>query len=118
MFGDRDKTPSMPTLTETSDTSWQRACRFERRATRSEEHTSELQSLAYLVCRLLLEKKKKTIIFHMRIHICTPPSLSTLVQLTRIRSRISPALTTLLPASCRILPTCRHNTALSTVTTQ
>src|SRR2546425_8031040 len=28
--------------------------------TRSEEHTSELQSLAYLVCRLLLEKKKKT----------------------------------------------------------
>src|SRR2546425_6937770 len=27
-------------------------------ATRSEEHTSELQSLAYLVCRLLLEKKK------------------------------------------------------------
>src|SRR2546425_7830516 len=27
------------------------------RASRSEEHTSELQSLAYLVCRLLLEKK-------------------------------------------------------------
>src|SRR2546423_5769603 len=32
--------------------------RFNRRM-RSEEHTSELQSLAYLVCRLLLEKKKK-----------------------------------------------------------
>src|SRR3989441_4276208 len=31
-----------------------------RRHHRSEEHTSELQSLAYLVCRLLLEKKKKT----------------------------------------------------------
>src|SRR2546425_8729442 len=34
----------------------------ERRRTghsRSEEHTSELQSLAYLVCRLLLEKKKE-----------------------------------------------------------
>src|SRR5205823_13685093 len=34
---------------------------FERAAlrdSRSEEHTSELQSLAYLVCRLLLEKKK------------------------------------------------------------
>src|SRR2546425_2460612 len=31
----------------------------ERLSTRSEEHTSELQSLAYLVCRLLLEKKKK-----------------------------------------------------------
>src|SRR3989441_7314363 len=28
---------------------------------RSEEHTSELQSLAYLVCRLLLEKKKKPV---------------------------------------------------------
>src|SRR6266404_8184242 len=28
---------------------------------RSEEHTSELQSLAYLVCRLLLEKKKHTL---------------------------------------------------------
>src|SRR5687767_15237444 len=28
---------------------------------RSEEHTSELQSLAYLVCRLLLEKKKKQV---------------------------------------------------------
>src|SRR2546425_5794429 len=27
---------------------------------RSEEHTSELQSLAYLVCRLLLEKKKSS----------------------------------------------------------
>src|SRR2546425_6455599 len=31
---------------------------------RSEEHTSELQSLAYLVCRLLLEKKKKTLHKH------------------------------------------------------
>src|SRR3989441_5499999 len=31
---------------------------------RSEEHTSELQSLAYLVCRLLLEKKKKKVQAH------------------------------------------------------
>src|SRR2546425_9233019 len=31
-----------------------------RMAQRSEEHTSELQSLAYLVCRLLLEKKKQS----------------------------------------------------------
>src|SRR5205823_14761664 len=31
--------------------------RIVRRCLRSEEHTSELQSLAYLVCRLLLEKK-------------------------------------------------------------
>src|SRR3712207_7476927 len=30
-------------------------------APRSEEHTSELQSRQYLVCRLLLEKKKKTL---------------------------------------------------------
>src|SRR2546425_8851757 len=33
---------------------------------RSEEHTSELQSLAYLVCRLLLEKKNK---------LTTPPAM-------------------------------------------
>src|SRR5687767_15881110 len=33
--------------------------RIDHRELRSEEHTSELQSLAYLVCRLLLEKKKK-----------------------------------------------------------
>src|SRR2546423_15482224 len=32
---------------------------LETMVNRSEEHTSELQSLAYLVCRLLLEKKKK-----------------------------------------------------------
>src|SRR5258707_7846647 len=31
----------------------------DRRGIRSEEHTSELQSRQYLVCRLLLEKKKK-----------------------------------------------------------
>src|SRR5258707_9800707 len=36
---------------------------------RSEEHTSELQSRQYLVCRLLLEKKKKTIF-------CSPPDSS------------------------------------------
>src|SRR3712207_7378278 len=37
------------------------ACRLElsQRPPRSEEHTSELQSRQYLVCRLLLEKKKK-----------------------------------------------------------
>src|SRR2546425_5004068 len=36
-------------------------------AKRSEEHTSELQSLAYLVCRLLLEKKKKKMIEMQRV---------------------------------------------------
>src|SRR2546425_83677 len=41
---------------------------------RSEEHTSELQSLAYLVCRLLLEKKKKT---QRTVHQChRPPNRS------------------------------------------
>src|SRR3712207_6962061 len=39
--------------------------------TRSEEHTSELQSRQYLVCRLLLEKKKKTIYIH---HTITTPT--------------------------------------------
>src|SRR5205823_1796860 len=38
---------------------------------RSEEHTSELQSLAYLVCRLLLEKKKKITLKRV---ILDPPS--------------------------------------------
>src|SRR5687767_15312993 len=38
--------------------SYERALEVARE--RSEEHTSELQSLAYLVCRLLLEKKKKS----------------------------------------------------------
>src|SRR3712207_8779270 len=36
----------------------QRLSTSARRPTRSEEHTSELQSRQYLVCRLLLEKKK------------------------------------------------------------
>src|SRR3712207_7368986 len=42
---------------------------------RSEEHTSELQSRQYLVCRLLLEKKKKK--YHItyrtrsKLHLCT-----------------------------------------------
>src|SRR3989441_9574939 len=36
----------------------QQRCRRHDLTGRSEEHTSELQSLAYLVCRLLLEKKK------------------------------------------------------------
>src|SRR5205814_8860589 len=34
-------------------------CERHRNPSRSEEHTSELQSLRHLVCRLLLEKKKK-----------------------------------------------------------
>src|SRR3712207_7677761 len=43
-----------------------RAGRPRRRDARSEEHTSELQSRQYLVCRLLLEKKKITpIVMHI-----------------------------------------------------
>src|SRR3712207_8874302 len=38
---------------------------------RSEEHTSELQSRQYLVCRLLLEKKKKKIYPHHSTHYTT-----------------------------------------------
>src|SRR3712207_8684797 len=34
---------------------------------RSEEHTSELQSRQYLVCRLLLEKKKQTLTTHLNL---------------------------------------------------
>src|SRR2546430_13052629 len=43
--------PSMP---------WARFFSCSSRVRRSEEHTSELQSQSNLVCRLLLEKKKKT----------------------------------------------------------
>src|SRR5258708_24640932 len=40
---------------------------------RSEEHTSELQSPDHLVCRLLLEKKKKYMIPVLpKVHICRP----------------------------------------------
>src|SRR2546425_4208926 len=49
----------------------QKRRRKRRGSTRSEEHTSELQSLAYLVCRLLLEKKNKR---RRRAHHSTTPS--------------------------------------------
>src|SRR5258705_7584114 len=45
---------------------WSRPCSG---ATRSEEHTSELQSLRHLVCRLLLEKKKKNNQTAVRAHL-------------------------------------------------
>src|SRR2546430_7203845 len=45
----RGEVPPMPQLGEATTDDW-----------RSEEHTSELQSQSNLVCRLLLEKKKKT----------------------------------------------------------
>src|SRR3989442_5642490 len=47
---------------------------------RSEEHTSELQSRPHLVCRLLLEKKKKSTEhppFRLPVQMCLPTSLQT-----------------------------------------
>src|SRR2546425_9389579 len=57
-FGELDD-PKTRRLVEgvVSGISWYGNC-FGCPTVRSEEHTSELQSLAYLVCRLLLEKKK------------------------------------------------------------
>src|SRR2546425_9717703 len=49
---------------------------------RSEEHTSELQSLAYLVCRLLLEKKKKQTTEHT-----SPSYIQSRSNLTKSRLR-------------------------------
>src|SRR2546425_3615203 len=48
----------IPESRSSASRGWSRSDSF-RSDNRSEEHTSELQSLAYLVCRLLLEKKKK-----------------------------------------------------------
>src|SRR5256885_8108045 len=43
---------------------------------RSEEHTSELQSPCNLVCRLLLEKKKKIILFYSNVRVSLPYTTS------------------------------------------
>src|SRR3712207_9266136 len=51
--------PSPPTSPSALPTTSSACCPRPPRASRSEEHTSELQSRQYLVCRLLLEKKKK-----------------------------------------------------------
>src|SRR6266404_9018732 len=60
---------SWPRRATTGGTATGRSC-TRRRTSRSEEHTSELQSLAYLVCRLLLEKKKKTQPLSKRLRSC------------------------------------------------
>src|ERR1035438_1919140 len=51
--------PSTPQCAQASIGSWAHFKCGMQRVCRSEEHTSELQSLRHLVCRLLLEKKKK-----------------------------------------------------------
>src|SRR5262245_63393951 len=53
----RSAPPLCPASRATTRQPW-RAPGGHRRRARSEEHTSELQSLRHLVCRLLLEKKK------------------------------------------------------------
>src|SRR2546422_6242853 len=59
----RPLAPAPHTSPSTNTTSDAGSCSFNRiadqRPVRSEEHTSELQSRLHLVCRLLLEKKKK-----------------------------------------------------------
>src|SRR3712207_7155232 len=52
-------TAAVPSATVTARGVQKRSSTSRRAAARSEEHTSELQSRQYLVCRLLLEKKKK-----------------------------------------------------------
>src|SRR5947209_10813007 len=49
----------IPELHERCEFPWHRCADDVGQRWRSEEHTSELQSRQYLVCRLLLEKKKK-----------------------------------------------------------
>src|SRR5258706_9951495 len=58
-FPGRPCRPRKRTISSGCRRSPPRACRHPEEIVRSEEHTSELQSLTNLVCRLLLEKKKK-----------------------------------------------------------
>src|SRR2546430_9683223 len=78
-----------PGLAVGTDAAWARgiraACCVRRQRSeehpRSEEHTSELQSQSNLVCRLLLEKKKKTATFFSNPYHLTltrPPTMFTL----------------------------------------
>src|SRR2546425_9592824 len=67
---------------------WEEACTAASQAReRSEEHTSELQSLAYLVCRLLLEKKKKEFNRQKVAHGTITTRLATIQHIARIVTR-------------------------------
>src|SRR3712207_7000574 len=57
--GSPNQSPAAPCQPAKSQVTYWEAVWSKRPAVRSEEHTSELQSRQYLVCRLLLEKKKK-----------------------------------------------------------
>src|SRR3712207_8686941 len=65
------------------DVDWELRCllmappvdvRVGRDDSRSEEHTSELQSCQYLVCRLLLEKKNSSFLILSLLHSTSPPT--------------------------------------------
>src|SRR3712207_8157589 len=60
MVTDSGNTPAASVIVAPSGALSIAACTDSPGATRSEEHTSELQSRQYIVCRLLLEKKKHT----------------------------------------------------------
>src|SRR3712207_8333531 len=61
----REGIPTLPTLLARRSTDPADARLLELLDSRSEEHTSELQSRQYLVCRLLLEKKKSLSMPHL-----------------------------------------------------
>src|SRR5947199_1685586 len=76
----------------TGPTGRRRRTRSGRRIPRSEEHTSELQSLRHLVCRLLLEKKKSIDDFELGAddYVAKPFSNTDVIARTRTRLRRSP----------------------------
>src|SRR5256886_6004525 len=68
--GSSSRTASCTSTRPPCSSSWPRSGRRARRrrcASRSEEHTSELQSQSNLVCRLLLEKKKKDLLVYVLV---------------------------------------------------
>src|SRR3954449_12402793 len=66
---------------------------------RSEEHTSELQSHSHLVCRLLLEKKKKKI--------CNEIKMTSTPNVSRLREK-SPNLSLVIILACSVSPSRFH----------
>src|SRR5258708_18757442 len=56
------------------------SCGFCRSLARSEEHTSELQSPDHLVCRLLLEKKKKTLLGPVHVSTRSAPAVQPILR--------------------------------------
>src|SRR3712207_8129745 len=65
--------PDGRTVLTSPDARERRSGRGSQAASRSEEHTSELQSRQYLVCRLLLEKKNKSPNAQWRTSATRPP---------------------------------------------